>query len=319
MQAINENKLLHHLDRVIGDFRPITADVFLTNYCNNKCPYCTYNRWEMDEGSYGVSFEDFVKHTERLLDIGVKGIILTGGGEPTINKDFDRITKYLDEKGVSYGINTNFNSLRYFKPEYLKVSLDAYDEESYEKNRGVRAYEKVRKNIQEYAEWKRKHSPNTNLGIQKVVSYHEDIVRFYEANKDLDVDYIVFRPMESTNGVFYLGEHKHSEIREAMRIIRELQEIDGRVVLNYKWELINKRFDSCIAHWAQIALDERGNVIYCCHKPYEIIGHILDADILQKYSEAHTNMKMCDVPCRLTAPNMFMQKVSEPSKNIAFL
>lgn len=95
--------------------------------------------------------------------------------------------------------------------------------------------------------------------------------------------------------------------------------IYDRVIINYKWKMITKRFSGCLAHWAQIALDEHGNVIYCCHKPYEIIGHILDEDIMQKYREAHTNMKKCDIPCRLTAPNDLIKKIGEPMKNVAFI
>lgn len=319
MQAISENKLLHHLDRVAGDYRPITADVFLTNFCNNKCSWCTYNRWELDDNAVGISFEDFVNHTERLLELGVQAIILTGGGEPTINKDFDKITAYLEQRQIPYGINTNLNRLRYFKPEYLKVSLDGFDEDSYEGVRKVRAYARVRVNIIKYAEWKKENSPKTNLGIQMVVTNPADVVKFYEANKDLPVDYIVFRPLESTNGGYYENPENMLDAGRAVKEIKRLAEIDERVILNYKWNMLQERFTSCVAHWAQIALDEKGNVIYCCHKPYEIVGHIMDEDILEKYSKAHTNMKMCDVPCRLTAPNRFMEKVLETPVNASFI
>lgn len=39
-------------------------------------------------------------------------------------------------------MNTNFNKLVKVKPNYLKVSLDAYSNESYEQLRGVAEYEK---------------------------------------------------------------------------------------------------------------------------------------------------------------------------------
>ena len=39
--GITGDKMLSHLDRVVGEHLPITADIFLTNYCNNRCPYCT--------------------------------------------------------------------------------------------------------------------------------------------------------------------------------------------------------------------------------------------------------------------------------------
>ena len=34
------NKMLAHLDRIVGEHKPITADIFLNNFCNNRCPYC---------------------------------------------------------------------------------------------------------------------------------------------------------------------------------------------------------------------------------------------------------------------------------------
>ena len=43
MKMISENKILFFPEHIV-DKRPITADVFLTNYCNNRCPYCTYRR-----------------------------------------------------------------------------------------------------------------------------------------------------------------------------------------------------------------------------------------------------------------------------------
>ena len=168
MRNITGNKMLAYMDRILDEKmqKPITADIFLTNYCNNKCPYCTYRRWELDEDAYSMKYEDFVRYAEQLVfHMGVKGIILTGGGEPTICKDFDSITKWLEGREIQYGVNTNFNNLKYIKPAYLKVSLDGWDEDSYEKCRGVRKYEQVRENIKKYAEWKKKESRQTRLGI----------------------------------------------------------------------------------------------------------------------------------------------------------
>lgn len=91
--------------------------------------------------------------------------------------------------------------------------------------------------------------------------------------------------------------------------MKELAANDSRVVLNFKWELLDRQEDSCTASWAQIALNERGEVMYCCHKPYQIIGHILDPDILEKKSRAATDMAGCDIPCRMTGPNMYVHEM----------
>ena len=319
MQGIAGDKMLSHVGRLAGDQRPITADIFLTNYCNNNCPYCTYKRWDLEGGAYSMSYEEFIQYAERLLDLGVEGFILTGGGEPTVCRDFKAIAAWLEEKGLHYGINTNFNKLVYIRPDYLKVSLDGWDEDSYERSRGVRKYEVVRQNIQKYSAWKKEHSPKTSLGIQCVVDSVEQALKFYEANCDLDVDYIVFRPKESTGGKEYRGIEGMALAKSVTYAISKLAEKDSRVVLNFKWNMLGVQEKTCVAQWAQIAVNERGEVMYCCHKPYQVVGHILDDDILKKKAEAGTNMATCDIPCRMTAPNSLAAKTLAERKDAYFI
>lgn len=300
--AITGNKILSHIDRIVNNQVPITADVFLNNYCNNACPYCTYRRWEFDDGARYMPFENFVKYAKRLKDLGVLGMILSGGGEPSISKDFDRITRWLDENYYPYGINTNFNRFFDCCPNYLKVSLDGWDEDSYERARGVRHYQLVRENIMQFAEGM---TIKTNLGIQLLATERDQVYRFYEANADLPVDYIVMRPVESTSGSYYrnLPADRNFFPREIIKAIKDVAQTDDRIVMNYKWNLLDRKYNHCIGEWSQIALNELGEVIYCCHKPYQVIGHIMDEDILEKKRKAVTDMDLCDIPCRLSGVN----------------
>lgn len=316
---ITGDKMFAHIDRIFGEHKPITADIFLNNYCNNNCPYCTYKRWELSEDARHMSFDNFVKYANRLLDLGVQGFILTGGGEPTISKDFNRIVEWLDSTDIKYGINTNFNEFVEFKPDYLKVSLDAWDEDSYYDRRGVRAYNRVRENIIKFAHIK---SPETKLGIQLLAKSVDEVYSFYTANKDLPVDYISIRPMESIGGSYYknlLSEYPNTLPVNIITAIKQLQSLDERITLNYKWEMLDVQQDCCTAQWAQIAINECGKVMYCCHKPYQIIGHIMDEDILQKKEAAITNMTMCDVPCRMTGPNYEVHRMLNVKSNAEFI
>ena len=278
---------------------PITADIFLTAYCNNKCKYCTYGRWELEHGEKRyMSYDLFVKVAKRLKELGTRGFILTGGGEPTINPDFSRIVEYLESEGIPYGINTNFNVYREFSPNYLKVSLDSSNADDYKAIRGVDKYADVMKNIAEYA--RNKHEV-TKLGLQCVVSHEGQATKFYAEHKGLDVDYIVFRPIESTGGRYY-KDHAQ-ELERIKQELDVLSRADGRIVVNYKWHETGARFSKCYGQWAQIAVDEKGQVIYCCHKPYEVVGSIFDKNIMKKKSAYKTDMSMCDVPCRMTGSN----------------
>ena len=315
---IADGKMIYHADRVYHNQAPITADIFLTNFCNNKCPYCTYRRWEFDTGARYLGYDDFVKYATRMIELGVRGFILTGGGEPTLSPDFDKITDWLQANNLHYGINTNFNKIKYIKPDYLKVSLDGWDEKSYSKSRGVEKYEVVRYNIRKYLEWKSENSPKTAVGIQMVAENIDDVLQFYEANKDLDVTYMSIRPMESTNGSYYKSPD-HSDYLKIYEFIKRLQEIDSRVVPNFKWTMVAEQEETCIANWSQIAINEIGEVLYCCHKPYQIVGHIMDEDILEKKKQASTDMSMCDIPCRLTAPNKEVATMLSSKKDVYFI
>lgn len=316
---INGSKLMFHPERVAGDHRPITADIFLNNYCNNKCPYCVYRRWKLDEGAYAMTADEFIRYATRLQQLGVQGFILTGGGEPTITPDFETITDWLEAHHLHYGVNTNFNVLKYCAPDYLKVSLDGWDEDSYKACRGVRTYQKVRENIIEYDVWRKKHAPFTSLGVQKVISRSEDILPFYEGNKDLPFDYMALRPIESTTGGYYATDDAKIDAAKCIEIIQTIAQIDKRVVLNFKWQMIDDSCSTCLAHWAQIAMNEKGNIMHCCHKPFQIIGHVMDEDILQKHAASRTDKNTCDVPCRLTAPNRYLRTLAQGTKDPFFI
>ena len=179
-------------------------------------------------------------------------------------------------------------------------------------------YETVIENIKNYCDWKAKNNVKTNVGIQNVVVNIEDIKKFYEAHKNLPVDYIVFRPLESTGGKDFERVY-NSDVTEIIDVLEELQKQDDRVKINFKWFELESKFSKCFAHWTQLAINEKGEVMYCCHKPYEIVGHILDKDIINKHRTAKTNISKCDVPCRLTGANHFMKAFENPSRDKMFI
>ena len=124
-KMITGNKLERFLERCEEGRKPITAEVFLSDRCNLKCQYCRY----VHTSGKDMDYRDFVVYAARLVQMGVKGIILTGGGEPTVNPHFGRICQWLDRNKVPYGVNTNGVMPVFCDARFIKVSLDTGNSE----------------------------------------------------------------------------------------------------------------------------------------------------------------------------------------------
>lgn len=306
--AITSSKLAFWHNRIpTNSQRPITADVFLTDFCNNKCHYCRYGH---ESGGY-MPFEDFKRYVVRLQSLGVKGIILTGGGEPTINPDFDKITAWLEECGIDHGINTNFVKYVECKPRYLKISIDAGDEEEYCKLRGVDKFGQVVENLQRYLKWRDEVGADTNVIIQCLPTSKEQAERFYRAFKDVPGVSLQFRPFEGQNPVI-----SPAETDEVVNYISNIARAGKNVGKSFKFDMMGKRFSKCYANWSVVCLRHDGMVLYCCHRPDAVIGHIMEDGILDRKASFEVDMAKCDVPCRLSGANAYLESlITERDRN----
>ena len=70
----------------LPNLAPISLNLDLTSACNFSCPHCVDSKI-INTGAY-LSTED-VKHSlDTLKSRGLLSVILLGGGEPTLHKDF---------------------------------------------------------------------------------------------------------------------------------------------------------------------------------------------------------------------------------------
>lgn len=297
---IRNNKLSSFLDRCTNEreMKPITADIFLTDFCNEKCSYCRYSH---SSGDY-MRYDDFVLYANRLIDLGVRGFILTGGGEPTINKDFEKIIGYLESNNIPYGVNTNFKKYVEMNPVYLKVSIDTGDECEYKNIRGVDALEQVLSNLKRFCEYKKTNNNNTNIGVQCIASTKENVISFYNKVKYLNVDYIYYRPLEKQG-------RGNNNVVDLRNWLNEYNILDSRINISYKFDLANYYPKKCYSNFCNICINTHGDVIYCCHMPNDIVGHIMDDDILLKKSIYQIDMSKCEHPCRLSGSNKYMEEL----------
>ena len=136
---------------------PISVELTLTNSCNLKCIYCSDKNLRERQGlSEQMSLDTLKRLFDDLASGGTKGIVLEGGGEPTIYPKFSEVVNYAVSVGLAVGLITNgtrsMEKELLEKFEWIRVSLDASTAEEYLSLKGVDKFETVLDNISHYAE-----------------------------------------------------------------------------------------------------------------------------------------------------------------------
>lgn len=115
-------KFWRHSDQMnaFKDEKPnsiISTHISPEGACNLKCPYCsvtyrdTHNR---------IPLQRIKNYVLDLKSYGLKAVILTGGGEPTLYKEFNELVEWLHSQNLSIGLITNGTQTKKIKNEVLK-------------------------------------------------------------------------------------------------------------------------------------------------------------------------------------------------------
>lgn len=104
-------KLLWHGDRIrewltTGNASPILLELALTNACSANCPWCFFKKQNNEKRSF-IDTEHLLRAIRGLKMLGLRAINFTGGGEPTLHPDFERIVLYARKLDIFCGLFTN--------------------------------------------------------------------------------------------------------------------------------------------------------------------------------------------------------------------
>jgi len=119
------------------DSGPVSINLDLTSACNFACPFCVDSALINTGGS--LSLSEVKKAIDILHKKGLLSVILLGGGEPTLHKDFAEIVGHIKAKKLGLGIVTNGTRLDKVKEiagllkgkDWVRISLDAAKEETF--------------------------------------------------------------------------------------------------------------------------------------------------------------------------------------------
>ena len=212
-------KVLANSDRVLeyietGNTSPVLIEVDPSNACNHACSFCLSSYIHFDKYKGTETFSRAVMPRDMLMslckdfvDVGVRAINWTGGGEPTLNKHLKEAIAYCGSHGIKMGMFTNgtlFDKWDMFETlvdnmTWVRISVDAGTKETYDgvrRARGKQNWDKMVENLIQLIEVNKSKGNKIDIGVGYVVSpdtYHE-IVDFAKFFKDFDLTYCQYKP-----------------------------------------------------------------------------------------------------------------------------
>lgn len=210
-----------HLDKIAALRRgenivPPHLQLIISDLCNQNCSFCSYR---MDGGFSTEQFADIFgnrnprrfiptgKAIDLLLDyknLGGQAVEFTGGGEPLVHPDATTIMAFAQDLGLKTGLVTNgvlLDDDEVFRDlDWLRISLDAGTEATYRQTRESSMWERVLRNIQIAATFKK---PKVGVGFVVTKENAHEIRQACELVAARGISYLRLSAMFSTQGAAY--------------------------------------------------------------------------------------------------------------------
>lgn len=345
--AYNDLKVLHHTEKIEDLIQgrrtsPVYVRMKPTNVCNQNCYYClyandlVYEQRRVDRRE-SIPWEKMQEVLFDMIDMGVKAITLSGGGEPLCYHSIIPTLKVILDSGMDYSVITNGQELKGEKAEllrnakWIRVSIDATNAKSYEKIRKVATYDSVIQNIKEFAVKKGKQC---TLGLNFVVTKdnYDGIYEFCKKMKDIGVDNIKFSPLKIKNDIAGYHEDIRRVVEEQLAKAVQLLNSPGFSVIDkYSGDMLldeyfEKAYDKCYMKelFTVIAADQK--VYYCHEKAYRsdgLIGDIQNQSFKKLWFSNETTelfrkmnaKKECNFRCVFEERNMLINNLINLDEN----
>ena len=138
-------KIIYHREALDGFKQnkvvtPIKVQIDPVSFCNHDCPFCMFRYTKNDDVNALFDVKDMLPIAKMIeildgcVDLGVKAIELTGGGEPSLHPEFVTILEEIRARDIDIGMVTNgaWREKHFDKivdnlkdAEWVRFSLDA--------------------------------------------------------------------------------------------------------------------------------------------------------------------------------------------------
>lgn len=203
--VFNPLKLLHHADRLRAlaegrDVAPVTVEIDPVAWCNHACGWCVdpvHRKIEMPLERYERLIDEL--EAFRIDGRGVEGVVLKGGGEPTLHPRFGELVERAARR-FAVGVVTNGSRLDRWagvlaeRAAYVRISLDGPTPESHARVHGSRDFARVLDGVRALVAARRGDRPVLGATFAMdadTVDLADEAVRL---STSLGLDYVLLRP-----------------------------------------------------------------------------------------------------------------------------
>lgn len=189
-----------------GYAHPEEVQIYPTNKCNLKCIFCCQilNQYDLNDE---IHKKRWLEIAEEICDLGVKKILISGGGEPLM------VPATLGMMGIfkSRGLHGRMisNGTLWTEPKILKTikmewdvvmfSIDGPNASIHDKLRATEGcFDKIIKNIKRFNEFKKsrnKDQPRIEINFVLNKLNYERIVDMIELASKLKINFLNFEPI----------------------------------------------------------------------------------------------------------------------------
>lgn len=356
MTYISPSKVFAHMDRLVGwqhgqTPAPVTVEWDLSNRCVLGCQSChfahTHTRgpWTSKERLLPMAFEDVGDYANptvvkrgltQMAAAGVKGIVWSGGGEPTTHPQWLSCLEHAKAVGLQQGMYTLGGLLTPQTAEalgglatWVVVSLDCVDALSYHLEKGV--HQDRFTAVCDGIRWL-SAAQKATVGVSFLLhgaNWHtaEDMLALA---RRLGATYTTFRPTIETsvqNPAVCLEDRRW--IADALPMLERLAaepdvECDpSRFAAYQDWR--HRSYDTCYGIRLNATVTPDGRV-WVCPQRRGIEGSCLGdlrtesfADLWARHPGQWTDFTDCRVMCRLHGVNEQLAAVYQPRAHEAFV
>jgi radical SAM protein with 4Fe4S-binding SPASM domain len=280
---------------------PILVEVDPSNACNHGCYFCISSYIHLPESkdlrTYDKSVmprDMLIKLCDNFINMGVKAINWTGGGEPTVNPHLKEAIQYIgNNSNIEMGIFTNgtlldkhdlFESL-VDNMTWVRISVDAGTPKTYNSVRRTKAnqnWDKMVSNLEKLLEVNKSKGKKIDIGVGFVITpdSYTEILDFAKFFSKYDLDYCQYKPeivnRERENGkqreIHFWKNSVEPLLDEAKIILGDKFQINGYKLddLENDPEFFGRTYRKCLGSQIQPCVGADGNVYVCTnHRGYK--------------------------------------------------